>query len=258
MSKQAAIPSHAVGQIVPIQQSTINEETVYTVNARDLHKALNVRDDFSTWMKRRINECGFVEKEDYLLLDFAEQQSTGTKHKKEYMIALDMAKHFAMLEKNATGHKVRQGFIDYEKQTRAMIATPQNTNLPAIPKDPLELFLMTAEAIKQLSGDITEVKTRTIQAEDMALEASTRVDELQATFRIHEWQKFELKEAVNHKVKALRELAGGLTGSYYAMVWGFVKRHFKVSKYDAIPAIRFEEAKIIITNITLDQLGVAK
>jgi len=258
MSTTTATPSHAVGQIVPIHQSTFNEEPAPAVDARDLHHALKVGRDFTSWMKGRIKECGFTEGEDYLLTETGEQLPSGTKYRKEYFITLDMAKHLAMLEKNATGHKVRQGFIDYEKHTRALVAAPQSNNLPAIPKDPLELFLMTAEAIKQLSGDITEVKTRTIQAEDMALEASTRVDELQATFRIHEWQKFELKEAVNHKVKALRELAGGLTGSYYAMVWGFVKRHFKVSKYDAIPAIRFEEAKIIITNITLDQLGVAK
>lgn len=262
MSKQAAIPSHAVGQIVPIQQSTINEETVYTVNARDLHKALNVRDDFSTWMKRRINECGFVEKEDYLLLDFAEQQSTGTKHKKEYMIALDMAKHFAMLEKNATGHKVRQGFIDYEKQTRAMIATPQNTNLPAIPKDPLELFLMTAEAIKQLSNRTIQIESQLTQMEDVALEAVakseqavTTVDDFLATRPLTHTQCYEVRLAVEKKKQLLTDkysIPSG--GTVYAGLYSFLKHHFRVNTYTGIPSARYDEALMIINNITLDQL----
>lgn len=88
-------------------------------------------------------------------------------------------------------------------------------------------------------------------------QAASQVDELKATFRLHEWQKFELKEAVNTKVTALKEKAKGSNGKLYALVWGFVKRHFKVSTYLSIPAVRFEEAKIIITNITLEQLGGA-
>jgi anti-repressor protein len=36
-----------------------------TVNARDLHEALAVKRDFSTWIKDRIEKYGFVEGEDF-------------------------------------------------------------------------------------------------------------------------------------------------------------------------------------------------
>ena len=38
-----------------------------SVNARDLHGALDVRRDFSTWIKGRIEQYGFVEGEDFMI-----------------------------------------------------------------------------------------------------------------------------------------------------------------------------------------------
>jgi anti-repressor protein len=39
-----------------------------TVNARELHMALEVKRDFSTWMKDRIEKYGFAEGEDYQII----------------------------------------------------------------------------------------------------------------------------------------------------------------------------------------------
>ena len=40
--------------LVPVYETNTGEKIVY---GKDLHKSLLVRTDFSTWVKRRLNEC---------------------------------------------------------------------------------------------------------------------------------------------------------------------------------------------------------
>jgi anti-repressor protein len=57
------------------------------VNARDLHAALEVGRDFSTWIKERIEKYGFVEGEDFSP-DL--RKSTGGRPAVEYFLSLGM------------------------------------------------------------------------------------------------------------------------------------------------------------------------
>ena len=104
----------------PIQFSNIvlAGEHQLGVNARDVHAALEVKTDFSDWMKRRIKQCKFEENYDYMLLLKKEEQVSGAKYLNEYIISLDMAKHLGMLEKNDKGHEIRKYFIEQEKIAR--------------------------------------------------------------------------------------------------------------------------------------------
>jgi anti-repressor protein len=45
--------------------AVIDHEGKPAINARDLHQRLEVGRDFSTWIKDRIEKCGFVEGEGY-------------------------------------------------------------------------------------------------------------------------------------------------------------------------------------------------
>ena len=54
---------------------------VETVNARELYTFLESKQDFSTWIKNRIEKYEFVENADYLLHKFVEQVPSGAKHK---------------------------------------------------------------------------------------------------------------------------------------------------------------------------------
>ena len=99
------------------------------VDARDLYKGLKVGKDFSTWIKEKIKKCDFVENVDYARLFFDENGKKMTLPKNgerssrgfgdvfriEYALTFNSAKHIAMLQNNAQGKKVRQYFIDREK-----------------------------------------------------------------------------------------------------------------------------------------------
>ena len=107
-----------MNEIIKTSVSMIGGENQQTVNARDLWKFLESKQDFSTWIKRRIEKYEFIEGLDYLLHKFVEQLPSGAKHCIEYLITLDMAKELAMVENNKRGRQARQYFIEVEKQFR--------------------------------------------------------------------------------------------------------------------------------------------
>ena len=54
-------------RVIKIEKNGANGDLIETVNARELHQFLEVGKDFSTWIKNRIEQYGFVEDVDYLL-----------------------------------------------------------------------------------------------------------------------------------------------------------------------------------------------
>lgn len=49
-------------ELVTVYETSTGEKVVY---GRELWKVLQSKQDFSTWMKKRINECDAVENEDF-------------------------------------------------------------------------------------------------------------------------------------------------------------------------------------------------
>ena len=84
----------------------------------ELHSFLESRQDFSTWIKARIEQYGFVENTDYLLHSFMEQLPSGAKQKIDYHITIDMAKELAMVERNDKGREARKYFIECERRLK--------------------------------------------------------------------------------------------------------------------------------------------
>lgn len=118
-------------QLIPVFDGTINNEPVLLCNARDLHDFLGVGKDFSTWIKGRVTEYGFVENQDYIAIP----QKRGIGHgrgKIDYHLTLDTAKETAMVERNEKGRQIRRYFIECEKELhkRQQQALPAPTGTP--------------------------------------------------------------------------------------------------------------------------------
>ncbi|HAS0834670.1 TPA: antA/AntB antirepressor family protein, partial [Enterobacter cloacae subsp. cloacae] len=102
--------------IVPVISGQIGGREANIVSAKALHKALGVGNDFSTWIKLRIDEYGFSLNADYVVFDssdFRNQSSNfeqgspgwvtkrgGDRRSKDYGLSLGMAKELAMVERN--------------------------------------------------------------------------------------------------------------------------------------------------------------
>ncbi|MBQ9184047.1 MAG: antA/AntB antirepressor family protein [Neisseriaceae bacterium] len=148
--------------LIAVFNGEIGGESQMVCNARELHGFLQSSQDFSTWIKNRIEKYGFVENQDYLISENYEinnfapqncgakndnQENRGGHNRIDYHITLDMAKELAMVERNEMGRKIRRYFIECEKRLRG---TVNNGNLYSLinpekqvllpKKDHIELF----------------------------------------------------------------------------------------------------------------------
>jgi len=98
---------------IEIVKTHINGSEINSVNARDLHKSLNLKSDFSTWIKKEL--LVFSENVDYILLHKKMEQVSGAKHLKEYILTLDTAKHLSLVQRNMIGTKALDYFKDEVK-----------------------------------------------------------------------------------------------------------------------------------------------
>ncbi|WP_251861058.1 antA/AntB antirepressor family protein [Clostridium sp. Marseille-Q2269] len=99
---------------------TTNENEDRLVSARELHEFLESKQDFTTWVKSRIEKYGFIENKDYTTFHkFVERERSNLgSTRTEYAITLDMAKELAMVENNKRGKQAREYFINIEKNYR--------------------------------------------------------------------------------------------------------------------------------------------
>lgn len=88
------------------------------VNARELHQFLESKQDFSTWIKARIEKYGFVEKQDFEVFNNFVENPQGGRPSIEYALSVDMAKELSMVENNEKGRLARKYFIECEKIAR--------------------------------------------------------------------------------------------------------------------------------------------
>ena len=91
-----------MNELIKIEKNSVGGDLIETVNARELHTFLESRQDFSTWIKNRIEQYDFVEGVDFVSMEAAPQNyGAGNRgFKVEYYIAIDMAKELAMVERN--------------------------------------------------------------------------------------------------------------------------------------------------------------
>jgi len=107
-----------------VTKGRIGEQTIQTVNARDLHAFLEVGKDFSTWINDRIQQYKFVFSVDYTTYEDLRSPVSGSSKARaqkvtEYAISIDMAKELAMVERNDKGRAARRYFIECERRANA-------------------------------------------------------------------------------------------------------------------------------------------
>ena len=111
--------------LIPVFNGLIQNQPVQLCNARELHAFVESKQEYATWIKNRINEYGFIQDEDYLVIT----ERTNGRPRKEYHITLDMGKELGMVERNERGRQIRQYFIRCERTLKAL-QQPQQLALP--------------------------------------------------------------------------------------------------------------------------------
>lgn len=106
--------------LVPVFSGQIDGRPAQLVDARDLHRFLGSNRQFADWIKERIDDYGFVENQDFVLISQNREikKHGGDRRSKDYHITLDTAKELAMVERNAKGRQARRYFIECERRAQ--------------------------------------------------------------------------------------------------------------------------------------------
>lgn len=145
-----------MNELIKIEKHTINNDEANSVTARDLWQALESKQEFTHWVKARLEQAYAVENEDYISFDKIIKRETGATRAREYALSLDLAKNIAMLERNEKGNQIRKYFIACEKQLREQ-QTPQ---LPQTYLEALESLVESEKRNQALQAKIEQDKPK--------------------------------------------------------------------------------------------------
>lgn len=103
-------------ELVKITQAKFGTDEVNAVDTRELYKELDLgQGQYSRWAKTNILDNNMLrENADYI----------GVRHNVEgndittYIVTLDVAKHLCMMSRTETAHRIRQYFIECEKNLK--------------------------------------------------------------------------------------------------------------------------------------------
>ena len=177
-----------MNELIKLNETEIDDETVQTVNARELHQFLEVGKVFAAWIRSRLDTLGSIEGQDYIVLSgesllsqIGRQTEEGNKprgghNRLEYFVTLDTAKHLAMMERNDLGFRVRQYFIEVEKAQK-------NYDL----KDKLLLSVFKAGNDIEKAEAINAYETKYVQPlEKLVIQQAIEIEESKPKLRYHD------------------------------------------------------------------------
>lgn len=155
------------------------------VDARLLHAFLQIRRDFTSWIKDRISKYGFIENQDFVLIKYDYlgnllndrlphfgESDTQVVAKTDYLLLMDMAKELCMVENNDKGKKARRYFIEKEKELKKL----EKSNNDQVSHLRIPDFSNPAEAARAWADEY-EAKVKAEKEAMLALEAKSKVEE---------------------------------------------------------------------------------
>lgn len=117
---------------IPVTPSQLNGRLTQLVEGRRLHGFLQVRRDFSTWMRERIAEYEFAKDEDFIVITAPPIRGAGNRGMRiDYFLTIGMAKELAMIERTSRGREARRYFLECERQSQRLHYGSAYTNSSA-------------------------------------------------------------------------------------------------------------------------------
>jgi phage anti-repressor protein len=237
-----------MNELISIQQQQIGDESVNSVDARELHSRLGVSKDFTAWVKYNIKKLNLIEDVDYLLTKKGEQLPSGMKYVSEYIFTMDCGKHVAMMTNTAAAHSVRTYFIEFEKRAKAAL-----TATVALPSDPVLAQIAVLQAVreKQLALE-SGVQVLALGV----AEARHEVSQLKQNMKIENWQQYNIQQAAHAKAAAFKDQYPHTQYSdLIRKIWRWFKKKFNVPRYNELPAVRYDEGLKALTGLGMHNLA---
>lgn len=183
------------------------------VNARDLHKGLEVKRRFSAWWEQ--NSKGFEENEDFTSVLTSTVVANGARKPiQDYLVTIDMAKELCMMSKTEKGKEVRKYFIQVEK----------DWNSP-------DMIMHRALEVSNSRIKLLTAKNQSLASKNKALQDQIDRDAENVTFA-------KAIRYSNHSIK-VRELAAILTQNGFQIgqnqLYQLLRLEHYISKHGTLP-----------------------
>jgi anti-repressor protein len=143
---------------------TKQEDGRVVVSARDVYDRLENTEGFSRWIKRML-DYGFVDNIDYQAVNIFvhAQNGVGGTYKTDYALTLDCAKQIGMLQRTPQGKKVRDYFIEAEKQ---LTESKKPVNVLDWLQSSLEVMKEQSKELAAIRHDVKMIDARTTTRPD--------------------------------------------------------------------------------------------
>ena len=149
--------------LIQVSDRQIGADVVLSVSARDLHEGLEVRKDFSDWIKYQLERMNFKENKDFRLSPKIGEKSFG-RPSIDYALTLDAAKHIAMATGTDRGHEVREYFLECERRAlrgaQALAKMPTHSEALRGWAAELERADALSVVVNEQAGQIRELKPK--------------------------------------------------------------------------------------------------
>lgn len=124
---------------------------VQAVCGRELHARLEIKQDYSNWIKAQIVRARLIENVDFVR--FAEKGEANNATLIQYALTIESAKNIGMMCGTEKGFEVRAYFIECEKR---LLAQPK---LPTTYLEALEALLISEKAKEHALLEVTKLST---------------------------------------------------------------------------------------------------
>ena len=151
-----------MNELIVIKQVTIGNDEINSVDARELHEFLELKEHFTEWINRYIketNDYGFVINSDFCR---STCMAGNNRSIETFILSIDMAKEISMLSKTEKGKQARKYFIECERKLKEI--QPEAFQLPK----------NFSEALRMLADEVDE-KNRIAHERDEAIRTKAHV-----------------------------------------------------------------------------------
>lgn len=192
-----------IGRLLPISENN----GIQAVSGRYLHSFLQSKQEFSTWIKSRIKQYGFVENQDFEVFDKVVKNPKGGRPLAEYVLSIDMAKELSMVERTERGRQARRYFIECEQALKKSATHPQVAKYEKMMKEAFKQMEESNKVIKKLENQIWEERAKTvIENEKKIIEMNLKNSMASFLFRNNlysKWQSFEMETKIKETTNRL-------------------------------------------------------
>jgi phage anti-repressor protein len=172
--------------LIPFATRQLGNETINTVNARDLYAFLALTGDYNRWIKGAIKRAKLLEHVDFEVYYHQGENLQGGRPATGHHLSFDASKHISMMSSSNKGREARDWFIAKEKELAALTIAPKASEQFPELRAIAQLIESTAEA--RLLAQAAQEKAHA--AELTAARAEGKADMALAEARVMTLEEF--------------------------------------------------------------------